>query len=283
MEPLEVLFDAAPAPELPPALVELYGGLGFEEPCLYANFVSTIDGVVAIPSIPRSNVLIANGSDADRFVMGLLRAFADVVLIGAGTLAASPQGTWQPHRVYPPGAEGFAELRRRRDRPERTAVAVLTGRGSVSPEHPLFEAGALVITSAEGAARLEGKLPASSGVVVVGEEPTLDPRRAVDALHERGHRLILSEAGSHTMGGLVEAGLVDELFLTISPLLAGDRGDDSRYGLAESVDLMPPGVRGRLLSVRRHEQHLFLRYALSTPARRAAASTTSDPARPVEQ
>ena len=165
-------------------------------------------------------------------------------------------------RVYPPAAEGFAELRRGRGRPERTAVAVLTGRGSVSPEHPLFEAGALVLTSVEGAARLEGKLPAASQVVVVGEETTLDLHRAVDALHERDHLLILSEAGPHTMGGLVESGLVDELFLTISPLLAGDRGDDSRYGLAESVDLMPPGVRGRLLSVRRHEQHLFLRYAL---------------------
>jgi riboflavin biosynthesis pyrimidine reductase len=262
-KPLEVLFETAPAPELPPALEQLYGGgLGFEEPCLYANFVSTIDGVVAIPSIPRSNALIADDSEGDRFVMGLLRAFADVVLIGAGTLAASPKGTWQAHRVYPPAADGFAELRRRRGRPERTAVAVLTGKGSVSPEHPLFEAGALVLTSEGGAARLEGKLPAASQVVVVGEETTLDPRRAVDALHERGHELILSEAGPHTMGGLVESGLVDELFLTISPLLAGDRGDGSRYGLAESVDVMPPGVRARILSVRRHEEHLFLRYAV---------------------
>ena len=262
-EPLQVLFDETSAPELPPALEVLYGGdLGFEEPCLFANFVSTVDGVVAIPSIPRSNALIADDSEADRFVMGLLRAFADVVLIGAGTLAASPKGTWQAHRVYPPAAEGLAELRRGRGRPERTAVAVLTGRGSVSPEHPLFETGALVLTSVEGAARLEGKLPAASHVVVVGEETTLDLHRAVDALHERGHRLILSEAGPHTMGGLVESGLVDELFLTVSPLLAGDRADGSRYGLVESVDLMPPGVRGRLLSVRRHEQHLFVRYAL---------------------
>jgi riboflavin biosynthesis pyrimidine reductase len=264
-ELLEVLYEASEqdAAELPPALEALYGGgLELAEPCLYANFVETIDGVVAIPEIPRSNALIADDSEGDRFVMGLLRALADVVLIGAGTLAASSKGTWQAHRVYPPAAEGFAELRRRRGRPERIAVAVLTGRGSVSPEHPLFEAGALVLTSSEGAARLESSLPAASELVVVGEETTLDPRRAVAALHERGHRLILSEAGPHAFGGLVEAGLVDELFLTISPLLAGDRGDTSRLGLVEAVELMPPGVRGRLLSARRHAEHLFLRYAL---------------------
>ena len=116
MEPLEPLFDAArrrPLP-LPPRLEELYGGpFGLPEPCLYANFVSTIDGVVAIPSIPRSNALVAADSEGDRFVMGLLRALADVVLIGAGTLASSPKGTWQPHKVDPPSADDLAELRRR--------------------------------------------------------------------------------------------------------------------------------------------------------------------------
>jgi hypothetical protein len=110
---LEALFDRATrsVEELPSRLAELYGGgIGFEEPCLYANFVATIDGVVAIPSLERSNALIAAGSDGDRFLMGLLRAFADVVLIGAGTLAASPRGTWQPHRVYPAAADELAEL-----------------------------------------------------------------------------------------------------------------------------------------------------------------------------
>jgi riboflavin biosynthesis pyrimidine reductase len=265
MEPLVAFFDEARRTpiELTERLAELYGGgLGLEEPCLYANFVSTIDGVVAIPSIPRSNALVAADSEGDRFVMGLLRALADCVLIGAGTLAASPKGTWQPGRVYPPAADEFAELRRRRGRPERAAVAILTGRGSISPEHPVLEAGALVLTSSAGAERLDGRLPAASEVVVIGDEPTLDARRAVDALHERGHRVILAEAGPHTFGSLLAGQLVDELFLTISPLLAGDPVD--RYGLVESVDFMPPGHRLRLLSVRRHEQHLFLRYALAT-------------------
>jgi riboflavin biosynthesis pyrimidine reductase len=265
MEPLEVLFEAAglPAFQLPEELERLHGGpIGFREPCLYANFVSTIDGVVAIPSIPKSNALIADGSDGDRFVMGVLRAFADVVLVGAGTLSASPTGTWLPEKVYPAAREAFAELRRRLGRAEKAQIAVLTGHGSIDPHHPVLATGALVLTSDAGAVRLEGKLPTAATIVTLGEEPIIDPRLTVDALLERGHRTILCEAGPHTHGGLLASRLVDELFLTISPLLAGDRGVTSRYGLAEAADLMPPGLRGRLLSVRRHEEHLFLRYRL---------------------
>ena len=263
MEPLEVLFEVAglPTVELPQALVELYGGsIGFREPCLYSNFVCTIDGVVAIPAVPRSNALIADGSDGDRFVMGLLRALADAVLIGAGTLASSPTGTWLPEKVYPPAREAFAELRRRLGRRERPEIAILTGHGSITPEHPLLASGAVVLTSNAGAVRLDGKLPGASTIVTLGEETIIDPQLAFDALLTRGHRTILCEAGPHTHGALLASGLVDELFLTISPLLAGDRGHMSRYGLAEAADLMPPRVRGKLLSVRRHGGHVFLRY-----------------------
>jgi riboflavin biosynthesis pyrimidine reductase len=265
MESLEVLFEVQGLPkvELPERVAELYGGsLGFREPCIYSNFVSTIDGVVAIPSVPRSNTLIADGSDGDRFVMGLLRAFSDAVLIGAGTLAASPEGTWLPEKVYPPAREAFAELRRLLGRRERPEIAILTGSGSISSEHPLLTSGAVVLTSDAGAVRLEGKVPEASTILTLGEETIIDPRLAVEALLERGHRTILCEAGPHTHGSLLASALVDELFLTISPLIAGDRGHMSRYGLAEAADLMPPGLRGRLLSVRRHEEHLFLRFAL---------------------
>jgi riboflavin biosynthesis pyrimidine reductase len=265
MNPLELLYEVEGIPsfDLPVELGHLYGGLlGFDEPRLYTNFVSTVDGVVAIPSIPRSNALINAGSEADHFVMGLLRAFAEVVLIGSGTLRSSPQGTWRPEKVYPAAAEAFAELRRRLGRAEAPAVAILTGSGSIDPAHPVLESGALVLTSDSGAARLEGRLPRASTVVSLGSEATLDPRLVVSALHEGGHRLILSEAGPHTFGALLAAGIADELFLTLSPLLAGDAGEGSRLRLVEGADLAPALVEGQPLSVRRHDAHLFLRYAL---------------------
>src|SRR6478672_11986758 len=98
IEPLERLFelDALPRTTLPAELARLHDGdLGFPNECLYANFVATVDGVVSIPGMRNSNAFIARYSDPDRFLMGLLRAFADAVLIGAGVLRASPRGTWR--------------------------------------------------------------------------------------------------------------------------------------------------------------------------------------------
>jgi riboflavin biosynthesis pyrimidine reductase len=264
LTPLEVLFEdpGLPVGALPPELERLHGGgVGLGGSCVYANFVSSLDGVVAIPSIPRSNDLVAAGSRADHFLMALLRALADVVLVGAGTLRASPAGTWRPDKVYPPAAAELAELRRRLGRTEAPLVAVVTGRGSIDVAHPVLETGALVLTTEGGAARLAGRLPAASELVSLGPGPELDLRVAIEGLRRRGHAFVLSEAGPRTFGGLLSAGVVDELFLTVSPLLVGDAGPGSRLRLVESADLVPP-IRSRLVSARRHGQHLFLRYRI---------------------
>ena len=105
-------------------------------------------------------------------------------------------------------------------------------------------------------------MPEATTVLALADQETIDPGRVVEALRTRGHRRILSEAGPHTFGALLEAGLVDELFLTSSPLLVGDAGPGSRYSLVEGADLVPGAVRAELLSLRRHGSHLFSRYAL---------------------
>src|SRR5688572_9423373 len=97
LRPLEVLYEALQLPDfgLTEELTTAYGGsLGFMEPRLYANFVASVDGVAAIPGELQSSHLIAAGSEGDRFVMGLLRACADAVLVGAGTLRGSPRTRW---------------------------------------------------------------------------------------------------------------------------------------------------------------------------------------------
>ncbi len=270
VEPLDLLFEAPglPAFDLPAELGDIYGGsLGFEEPCLYANFVSTLDGVVAIPFLDQSSKLISGDSETDRFVMGLLRACADVVLIGSGTLRASPRSRWTAERVYPAAGAAFAELRRRLGRPPEPELAVLTGTGSIDPAHPAIAAGAVVLTTEQGAAALHGRLPAPSTAIALGSGDKPDPRAAVAALHERGHRLILSEAGPHVFAGLLEAGLVDELFLTLSPLLGGRPAAGERLALVEGAEFLPAeGLAGRLASIRRQEAHLFLRYRLAESA-----------------
>ena len=276
LEPLGLLYEsgAAAVSELTAPLGRLYGGgLGFAGQTVYTNFVSSLDGSVALPRIPKSNKLISGGSDADGFVMGLLRAFADVIVVGSGTLRDSPTGTWSPARPHPDSAPLFAELRHLRGQPERPELAILTGSGAIDVQHPALSERALILTSAAGAGRLRNRVQDETEVTPLASKGEIDPQVVLRALRERGHRLILFEAGPHTFGRFAAAGLIDELFLTVSPLLTGGSAA-TRLSLVEGVEPASDGpVRGELLSLRRHQDHLFLRYGLRSerptrPARR---------------
>ena len=266
MNPLELLYepDGLAAFELPDELAALYpGSLGFEAPRVFANFVATADGVVAIPSLEQSNKLIAGGSAADRFVMGLLRACADAVVVGSGSLAASPGGRWTAKQAFPDAAAPYDALRSALGLSPVPEIVILSASGGVDPSHPLFEAGALVLTTDAGRTLLGDRLPNASTVVALGPGHTVDPIAAVGALRARGHQLILHEGGPHAIGSFFESNVVDELFLTISPLLVGRVVLDPRLALVESADLLP-GRRLRLIGARRDTDHLFLRYAILT-------------------
>jgi riboflavin biosynthesis pyrimidine reductase len=272
--PLELLYETAGLPrfDLPDELEQAYGGpFGLGEPRVFANFVSSADGVTAIPSVARSNAVVAGGSESDRFVMGLLRAAADVIVVGSGTMRAAPRSLWTAEQAYPAAGAAFAELRRRLGRADGLELAILTAQGSVNPEHPAFAAGAVVLTTDDAAARLRRELPAAATVLSLGTGE-LDVRVAFQALRDRGHRSILSEGGPTVFGSLLTARLVDELFLTVSPLLFGRTDLDERLALVESADLLPGGpVEGRLLGVRRDGSHLFLRYELGVPTASGSA------------
>ena len=267
MQPFDVLLEAEglPAFELPDALGGLYAGrLGFARPCLYANFVSTLDGVVAIPSERTSPRILSDASEPDRFLMGLLRALADVVLVGSGTVRDSPGARFTPDQVHPPSADLYGELRRRLGLGGQPEVAILTASGVLDPAGAAPAAGALVLTTERGAAALDGRLPPAQ-VVALGDGEEVDVEAAVSELRSRGRSLILSEGGPTVFASLLAAGLVDELFLTFSPLLAGRPGLETRLGLVEGEAFLPDRrLAGRLLSLRRHGDHLFLRYALES-------------------
>jgi riboflavin biosynthesis pyrimidine reductase len=269
---LEVLDErpGLPQVELPEELREAYGGnLGFHGPRVFANFVETIDGVVALPDIEGSNALVADNSAADKFLMGLLRALADVVIVGSGTMLASPKGTWRAERVYPPAADAFLALRRQLGKPDRPGVAIVTAGGSFDPTHPILESGAIVLTTVGAASALRAAVPSATEVVAVSDADWVDPAGAVAALHARGLTWILSEGGPALFTSFIASNVVDELFVTVSPLLAG-RSGVRRLSLADGAELLPHvRVAGELLSIRRHESHLFLRYDLS--ALRASA------------
>ena len=155
-------------------------------------------------------------------------------------------------------------------RPEPPRVAIVTASGSIDPAHPAVQAGALVLTTERGAARLDGRLPGGAQPVVLPGDREVDVRAAVEHLRSRGHERILTEGGPTLFGALAAAGLVDELFLTVSPLLAGRSAHDGRLGLVENTEILPGRrLAGELLSLRVHGAHLFLRYGFGSPAANA--------------
>ena len=187
-------------------------------------------------------------------------------MIGSGIARRlSPRSVWTPEQGYPPAAEAYAALRERLGRPAVPPVAVVSGSGRIDPDHPAFAAGAFVLTTDAGAKRLAGRL-ADEAVVALGER--LEPADAVAALHTRGLALVLSEGGPRTIAPFLAAGVVDELFLTVSPLLAGRVAGEERLALVEGADLVPGGpLAARLLGLRRAGEHLFLRYGLAAGSR----------------
>lgn len=267
MIPLDLLFDREGLTSygIPEALRRRYGGdIGFDTPRLYANFVSSLDGVVAIESMQHSSQLISGKSDADRFVMGLLRACADAVLIGAGTLRAAPESLWTPGYIYPRATAEFVELRRTLGRADDPRLVLLTASGDVNPDHPALETGALVLTSEAGARKLRDRLPSSSTVIGSADGGALNWLDVMSTLRSEGYGVVLTEGGPTVIGSLLKAGVIDELFLTLSPILAGRSDVAGRPGLVEGVELLPDRtISGDVLSVRKNGSHLFLRYAIT--------------------
>lgn len=264
LKPFEVLFEAdgLPAYALPADLKHLYGRLGFADRVVYANFVSSIDGVVTLGSKPSAGSVISGKAASDRFVMGLLRACADAVVLGAGTLRATPGHLWTPAHVYPSLATEFTALRSALGRSAEPLLVVLTGSGDLDFSHPAIVRGACVITTSAGAKKIGSRLPSSCELLVLGKGKSLDLGKVVVELRERGLEVLLSEAGPHVTGQLVGEGLLDELFLTVSPVLAG-RGKEKRLGMVEGIELLPAkGAWSKLLSARQHGDYLFLRYGV---------------------
>lgn len=240
----------------------MYGRLGFGERVLYSNFVTSIDGVVTLGEHPSAGSLISGRNQADRLLMGLLRACADAVLLGAGTLRATPGHHWTADHIFPDLALSFAQLRQALGRKPRPRLVLFTASGNVVVSHPAVVAGATIVTTRSGAAALEGRLPDSCDVLEVGVSGKVDVAHAVEELRSRGYDVLLTEGGPHLTAEFIEKEILDEAFVTVSPVVAG-RDGEPRLGMVAGAEFLPGrGVWSRLLSARRHGDFLFLRYGL---------------------
>jgi riboflavin biosynthesis pyrimidine reductase len=259
--------------EMPAALEGAYGGplvvpLRPDRPTIVANFASTLDGVVAFgPGPLTGGGLISGFHGPDRFVMGLLRALADVIVVGAGTLRGSTRQRWTAEHIYPAAASQYAAWRDAMGLVARPATVIVTAGGDIPADHPALNDPTIPVTIAStraGADRLR-TLPLATHVSIesIGTEATLTGEDILATAACRGARLVLYEGGPHLLAEIVRADLLDELFLTLAPQLAG-RDEERRPGLIEGLALTPSEGRWHeLVSVRRSDSHLFLRYRRS--------------------
>ncbi len=273
LAPLETLFDATegdPLP-LPLPLAELYGVLRFPPPAgrprVLASFASTIDGVAAFPSPGAvGGGEVTGASPHDRMILGLLRAVADVVVVGAGTVRASPRHRWTAARAFPPLRAAYSELRERLGMPPAPLTVIVSARGDLDPTAPLFrgdEAPVLVVTTRAGAATLAGSdSERRIAVATAAGGPSIPAAEILGAIPPRPPvRRVLVEGGPHLLGEMLAARVLDELFLTVAPQVAGRDGRSDRPGIVAGHALAPDRpMWGALRSVRRAGDHLFLRY-----------------------
>jgi riboflavin biosynthesis pyrimidine reductase len=265
----EILSDL---PGIPGTAAErLYGAPlrfpGRPRPYVIANFVTTIDGVVSLGlSDGTDSSTISAHSIADRFVMALLRVACDVVVIGAGTLRASVGHQWVPQVLAPAYTDLLVAYRESLARAGTTApLAVVTASGLL-PSHVALKEPATrvaVVTTRGGLPKVREAFPELQ-VIVAGEGERLSGDQVVRTLHkELKAGLILSEGGPALAATLQASASLHELFLTVSPRLAGRDSTHHRLALLEGFAAEPSRLpAASLLSVRRAEDHLLLRYRL---------------------
>ncbi|QIZ36783.1 pyrimidine reductase family protein [Saccharopolyspora sp. ASAGF58] len=222
-----------------------------ERPWVRVNFVSSLDGAVTVRGSSRGL-----SAPIDQRVLGLIRDLSDVVLVGVGT--AMVEGYRGVKRT-----EVRAERRQRLGLTEVPPIALVTGRASLAPDSPLLTdtvVPPIVLTcDAAPQARRAALADAGADVVVAGDE-RVDPRAALDALDARGLRRIGCEGGPTLFGNLIDEDLVDELCLTMSPLLAS--GNAGRISAGGGV---PAPRQMQLRSALHAESLLLLRYARMRP------------------
>jgi len=255
-DPLRLAGQISPAAPSAPQVSELIAALGAvyaypDRRCVRGNMIASVDGAIAIDG--RSGGL---SGVADRLVFWVLRSLADVILVGAGTARQEQYGQVRLGDIW-------SQLRA--GRPSAPPVAVVTRNMNLPLEGRLFGDG----SGAERPARTivlttrlvpEHRLRAAARVadVIVAGDREVSAAAAIDALAQRGYRSILAEGGPGLLGELSAAGLLDELCLTVSPVLEGGRSP-ARV-LTAPAGAHPRPAELRLAALLEDDGFLFARY-----------------------
>jgi riboflavin biosynthesis pyrimidine reductase len=227
-------------------LLEAYGAgivVPSDRPHVRVNMITSLDGAISVAG--RSGPL---GGPADRALFMTLRALADVVVVGAGTMRAERYG---PAKLD----AGLRAARVERGLPPIPSIAVVTASAHLDWTAPFFtkaEARPLVITGAAGADALKGVADVAD-VVVAGEQ-RVDVATALTGLAARGIGRVLVEGGPGLNADFSSAGRIDELCLTLSPRIVQGDGPRMMAGPA-----LPEPVETQAVHILEDDGFLFLR------------------------
>jgi riboflavin biosynthesis pyrimidine reductase len=190
---------------------------GGARPAVAINMVQTLDGVVAVDGAAWSI-----GSEIDHYLFRTLRGWADAVLSGAGTLRRND--------VIATTHRHLQEARAAAGRPANPLAVVVSRRAEFSDAvlakrfFAQRDFASIVITT-ELARDVDRRRAEAAGaevlVVPADADGDVELTAALDLLASRGVGRVLAEGGPHTNRRLVAAGLVDELFVTVVPRVAG--------------------------------------------------------------
>jgi len=269
--PFTLLFteDHDEPPSLPEAFRQVYGGDWHipptaGRPYTYTNFATARDGRVSYnePGIS-SGGDVTNFNPHDRWLMGLLRARADAIMSGDGTLKIEPEHFWTAEFICPGDAAAFTTLRQAEGRSYPPLFVIVSYACDFDETAFCFQQTDLQIilaTTAHGYAR--GQAIHSKAKIDVHQlgEDAVDLPRLSQLLYAEYHvRTLLCEGGPRLLGGMLAAGLVDEEFVTFCPTFVGETKEKFRPSYVEGTAFLPQTTPySRPHSLRRAGDFLFL-------------------------
>ena len=271
--PFESLIETSPeaGAALPPEFEAIYGGRwsippAGDRPHVYMNFATSRDGRVSFSSPGQSSGGDVTGFNAhDRWLMGLLRARADAILMGDNTLRTEPDHLWSPGHIFPGDESAFDQLHAHEERRTPTLLVLLSLKGDIPSDAAVFDADADVVVATTrlgaGTARSLNARTARVEVLELGEDK-VDVARMMSSLRsDYGVERLLCEGGPRVYGSLLAAGQVDEEFITLCPVMIGNSPEvPHRPSLIEGVSFAPgKAPQAQILTLRRAGNYLFLR------------------------
>lgn len=254
--------------DLPESWRPIYGSWYMPDkgdvPYTFVNFVTSRDGRISFNEPGKSSGgPISRHYRHDLWMMGLLRARADAIIIGSSAIHTAPRHIWTPATIFPDDRTSWEALRAAEGREPVPLHVVVTRSGEIDAQSVVIrdpQIRVLIATTTDSATKARSAVGTAPNVDVIGFDKHIDYQRLQQILMASyGVRTLLSEAGPQVYGALMADDAVHDEFLTLSPILVGSSEDKPRPGLIEGVTFMPDAPpQSKLLGVRRSGDYLFL-------------------------